>query len=65
MATGVLERVQLEAGRLFVGRDSRVADEVGVRCFRYIDISRARGNALLGLPTSRFSQIVLAQTFGP
>ena len=48
MATGSLECVQLELGRLFLGRNSRVADEAGVCCFRYVDVSRARGNTLLG-----------------
>jgi len=53
-APGSLECVQLEAGRLFVGRDSRVADQAGVRCFRYIDVSRARETRSWGFLRAAF-----------
>ncbi len=54
LAAGGLERVKLQAGRLFVGRDSRVADEAGFRRLRYIGVPRATGNPLLRLPRNRF-----------
>ncbi len=53
LATGGLERVELQAGRLLVRRDQVVADETGLRRLRYINVSRTTRNALLEFFRSR------------